>query len=45
LSTREEAMSREHEIKFLVKNNRREIFRMITEFHALISEVDKSIWE
>lgn len=45
LSTRKEAMSREHEIKYLVKNNRREIFRMITEFHALISEVDKSIWE
>jgi predicted GIY-YIG superfamily endonuclease len=43
LPTREAAMLREHEIRILVKNNRREIFRMITEFNALISVVDKSI--
>jgi predicted GIY-YIG superfamily endonuclease len=43
LPTREAAMRREHEIKVLLRNNRREIFRMITEFHALISEVDNSI--
>lgn len=42
LPTREEAMLREHEIRILVKNNRREIFRMITEFRDLILEVDKS---
>jgi len=42
LPSREKAMIREHEIKILIKNNRREIFRMITEFRDLISEVDNS---
>ena len=42
LPTREKAMLREQEIKLLIKNNRREIFRMITEFRSLISEVDNS---
>ena len=42
LPTREKAMMRESEIKFLIKNNRREIFRMITEFRDLISEIDNS---
>lgn len=40
LPTREAAMVREHEIRNLLKTNRREIFRMITEFRNLISEVD-----
>ena len=40
--TRELAMSREHEIKKIVKHNRREIFRMISAFRELISEVDLS---
>ena len=40
LPTRERAMSREHEIQFLVKKNRREVVRMITEFQSIISKVD-----
>lgn len=43
LPTRERAMSREHEIKILIKKNRREVVRMITEFHSLISKVDKGV--
>ena len=42
LPSREKAMIREQEIKVLIKNNRREIFRMITEFRDLVSEVDNS---
>ena len=43
LPTREDAIMREREIKIMVKTDRQEIFRMLTEFHDLISEVDKSI--
>ena len=40
--TRESAMLREYEIKKIVRNNRREIFRMITTLRDLISEMDQS---
>lgn len=42
LTTRESAMLREHEIKKIIKSNRREIYRMINAFRELISEVDQS---
>jgi putative endonuclease len=42
LPTREEAIAREHELKRLVKHNQREIYRMIWNFHDLISEIDIS---
>jgi len=42
LSTRDSAMLREHEIKKILKSNRREIYRMISDFRELISEVDQS---
>jgi predicted GIY-YIG superfamily endonuclease len=42
LPTRESAMLREHEIKIILKNNRREIYRMISAFRELISEVEQS---
>ena len=40
--TRESAMIREHSIKKIVKNNRREIYRMINDFRSLISIVEYS---
>jgi predicted GIY-YIG superfamily endonuclease len=42
LPTRESAMNREHEIKILIKNNLREVYRMINAFRILVSEVDQS---
>jgi predicted GIY-YIG superfamily endonuclease len=39
-TTRELAMLREHELKKIVRNNRREVFRMITTFQDLVSEID-----
>ncbi len=42
LPSRQSAMIREHEIKALIKNNRREIYRMINSFRDLISKVDLS---
>lgn len=38
--SREDAMSREHQIRKLVKSNGREIYRMIRNFQDLISEID-----
>jgi predicted GIY-YIG superfamily endonuclease len=38
--TRVLAMMREHEIKKILKNNRREIYRIISTFRELISLVD-----
>ena len=40
--TREEAMVREHELKRHIKHDQREIYRMIWNFHDLISEIDMS---
>ena len=42
LNSRESAMQREHELKNILTNNRREIYRMISDFRELISEVDPS---
>jgi predicted GIY-YIG superfamily endonuclease len=42
LPTRESAMLREDELKEVLKNNRRAIYRMISDFRELISEVDLS---
>jgi len=38
--TREAAMLREHELKQIVKKNRREIYRIITSFQDLVSELN-----
>ena len=40
--TREAAMLREHELKQVVKKNRREIFRMITSLQDLVSELKQN---
>jgi predicted GIY-YIG superfamily endonuclease len=42
LPTRESAILREDELKEILKNNRRAIYRMISDFRELISEVDLS---
>jgi predicted GIY-YIG superfamily endonuclease len=42
LPTRQSAMSRENELKEKIRSNRREIYRMISDFRELISEVDLS---
>jgi predicted GIY-YIG superfamily endonuclease len=42
LPTRESAMLRENELKEILKNNRRAIYRIIGDFRELISEVDQS---
>lgn len=38
--TREDVMRREHELKTLIRKNKREIFRIVRNFHELISKVD-----
>jgi putative endonuclease len=40
--TREGAMRREQELKKVAKHNEREIYRMIWNFHDVISELDMS---
>jgi len=42
LPTRESAMLRENELKEILKSNRRAIYRIISDFRELISEVDQS---
>ena len=42
LPTRESAMLRENELKEILQKNRRAIYRMISDFRELISEVDQS---